>query len=72
MSRELPDRRIRMFVTAGPKNYAYLHTNQNGEDPKIIRKIRGFELTYKAGQKLKFNSIVRQVIKGFHHSQGRR
>jgi hypothetical protein len=65
MTREIPNRRIIRWVSAGAKNYAYLHTALDGTDLKLTRKVRGFEMTRRVGQKLTFEAILRQVRKKF-------
>jgi DNA polymerase elongation subunit (family B) len=69
MKRENPHRLIIKFVGAGAKNWATMHSDLNGGDIRITRKIRGFELTRTASEKLTFEAIVRQVKRQFGKKQ---
>lgn len=62
MTNELPGRRIIIFVAAGPKNYCYLHTKPDGTDPKLVLKIRGFQLHYRARIALTLRRVLRMVM----------
>jgi hypothetical protein len=42
MQKELPGRTIRKWLAGGPKNYAYIHTKEDGSDQVVVRRIRGF------------------------------
>ena len=66
MKREYVGRRIIEFVAGGPKNYAYRHVNAaDGQDEKVERKIRGFELNFQAGELLSFETIKRMSFDTF-------
>ena len=66
MKREYAGRRIVEFVSGGPKNYAYRHQNAaDGQDEKVERKIRGFELNFQASEQLDFGTIKRMAFDTF-------
>jgi hypothetical protein len=69
MKRENPKRIILKYVGAGAKNWATIHSDLNGGDIQVTRKIRGFELTRTAAAKLTFEAIVRQVKRQFGKNQ---
>lgn len=56
------DRQITSFVAGGPKNYAYLHRDEEGKDEKLVLRVRGFELNYRARAKLTFRRILKMVL----------
>jgi hypothetical protein len=65
MTNENPGRSIRSFVAAGPKNYAYVHTDMEGGDRRLVSRIRGFELTYHARARLNFRRILAMVYRKY-------
>lgn len=65
MQKELPGRTIRKWLAGGPKNYAYIHTKEDGSDQVVVRRIRGFELTHRVGRKITFESMLADVKKRF-------
>ena len=65
MKREEPNRYIKEWICAGPKNYGYCHEALDGGDEKTLLKIRGFSLTYGAAKKLTFERIRDLVLKKF-------
>lgn len=61
LTNEVPDNEIEVFVTGGPKNYAYT-LKKSGIDGKISQcKIRGITLSYANLQKINFETIQEMV-----------
>lgn len=68
MQNELPNREILRWVSAGAKNYAYEHVEKgdvDGASKILVRRIRGFELNYRAGKKLTFERMLSEVESKF-------
>jgi hypothetical protein len=73
MQNELPNRRILRWVSAGAKNYSYEHVAKgdlDGSSLVVVRRIRGFELNYRAGKKITFDRMLKEVRSRFgSHSE---
>ena len=55
MAREHGDRRLRSFISAGTKNYGFVHEMRDAAPPedrdeRAVLKVRGFRLNYDAAQ----------------------
>ena len=58
MTSELkPNETISMFVSGGPKNYAYKILNSVTGAEKTVCKVRGITLNYRASQLVNFEKI---------------
>lgn len=65
MQRELENRIVKRWLAAGPKNYAYEHTDLEGGDLKLTRRIRGFKLSYRASKRLTFEKMRAEMFSRF-------
>jgi len=57
-----PDEYISVFVSGGPKNYAYKITNAKTSAEKTICKLRGVTLNYATSQLVIFESIKDMIL----------
>ncbi|CAG2244982.1 unnamed protein product [Mytilus edulis] len=60
---ELPNNNIEVFVSGGPKNYAFKLTKPDKAGNQTCCKIRGITLNYKNSLELNFE-IVKEMVKG--------
>ena len=66
MKRELPNRKILTFVSAGPKNYSYRHVKaSDGSDEQFVIKVRGFELNSSAAGIINFDAVEQMAYDTF-------
>ena len=66
MKREYAGRRICELVCGGPKNYAFRHSAPDATDEQVVRKVRGFQLNFKADIALGFESMRRMAFSTFN------
>uniref|UniRef100_A0AC34F4R3 DNA-directed DNA polymerase n=1 Tax=Panagrolaimus sp. ES5 TaxID=591445 RepID=A0AC34F4R3_9BILA len=66
MGREYLEYRIIEIIVAGPKNYALLMVDKDG-NIKVVIKIRGFPLTYSASQLLTFEKMKEKIFQQFRY-----
>lgn len=60
MTDETPGKKIVSFVTGGPKNYAYIAQDQDGEINTCC-KVKGIKLNYKNSLDINFNTITKMT-----------
>jgi hypothetical protein len=60
-----PGEYIDLFVSGGPKNYAYkIHNRNVTKEPKTVCKVRGITLNYHASRLVNFDVIRRMILRG--------
>lgn len=60
MTDETPGKNIVAFVTGGPKNYAYIAQDQDGEINTCC-KVKGITLNYKNSLDINFDTIKKMI-----------
>lgn len=60
MTDETPGKKIVSFVTGGPKNYAYIAQDQDGEINTCC-KVKGITLNYKNSLDINFDTIKKMI-----------
>ena len=66
MKKKYARRQICELVCDCPKNYAFRHTAPDGTDEQVVRKVRGFQLNFKADIALGFESMRRMALSTFN------